>query len=77
MANSASISNGSLEVAKEKESQGTSESSQPMVALDESMADLPPDGGLTAWLVVLASFLLYFNMLGITYCFGGFLYLFS
>ncbi|KAF8520753.1 major facilitator superfamily domain-containing protein [Hysterangium stoloniferum] len=29
--------------------------------------DLPPDGGLTAWLVVLACFLLNFNILGIHY----------
>jgi hypothetical protein len=32
--------------------------------------DLPPDGGLTAWLVVLACFLLNFNILGILYSFG-------
>jgi len=32
--------------------------------------DLPPDGGLTAWLVVLSCFLLNFNLLGITYAFG-------
>lgn len=32
--------------------------------------DTPPDGGLTAWLVVLACFLLSFNGLGVTYSFG-------
>ncbi|KAF8520754.1 major facilitator superfamily domain-containing protein [Hysterangium stoloniferum] len=32
--------------------------------------DLPPDGGLTAWLVVLACFLLNFNILGILYSSG-------
>lgn len=71
MVESKSTSNGSLQVGTEKEGLGT----PPAVV----MADLdgsplvdppPPDGGLTAWLVVFACFLLYFNMLGVTYCFG-------
>ncbi|KAF8520750.1 major facilitator superfamily domain-containing protein [Hysterangium stoloniferum] len=32
--------------------------------------DIPPDGGLTAWLVVLACFLFNVNFLGILYAFG-------
>ncbi|KAF8591147.1 hypothetical protein K439DRAFT_1061726 [Ramaria rubella] len=47
------------------------ESAQP--SLDGEQADLyepPPDGGATAWLVVLSCFLFNFNILGITYTYG-------
>lgn len=36
----------------------------------ESVESVPEEGGLTAWLVVFACFLLSFNCLGVSYSFG-------
>ncbi|KIJ57248.1 hypothetical protein M422DRAFT_198681 [Sphaerobolus stellatus SS14] len=54
---------------QQTEEKGSTENEVVEISTDESY-DPPPDGGLTAWLVVLSCFILNFNLLGISYAYG-------